>query len=203
MPATGGFIRHATKFVEPALGAATGWNFCKFVMRSCCYRVFTLIFKGYTMSISVPAEISAAATLVQFWNDSISPAVWITIFLVFIIVINFCGVRLYGEVSLDAIVDHRKTSELTFCIDRSCVRIPKDHDHHWPHNRRACHQSRRWTKPRTPGLQVLARSRRVQQLPRSRFCRGFPCILESPTVGSFQLRQYPSRSHFWGRDKES
>jgi amino acid transporter len=29
MPDTGGFIRHATKFVEPALGAATGWNFCK------------------------------------------------------------------------------------------------------------------------------------------------------------------------------
>jgi amino acid permease len=50
------------------------------------------------MSISVPAEISAAATLIQFWNDSINPAVWITIFLVFIIAINFCGVRLYGEV---------------------------------------------------------------------------------------------------------
>ncbi|TDZ49727.1 Dicarboxylic amino acid permease [Colletotrichum trifolii] len=79
MPATGGFIRHATKFVEPALGAATGWNF------------------WYTMSISVPAEISAAATLVQFWNDSVNPAVWITTFLIFIIVINFCGVRLYGE----------------------------------------------------------------------------------------------------------
>lgn len=29
MPSTGGFVRHATKFVEPALGAATGWNFCK------------------------------------------------------------------------------------------------------------------------------------------------------------------------------
>lgn len=29
MPSTGGFVRHATKFVEPALGAATGWNFCE------------------------------------------------------------------------------------------------------------------------------------------------------------------------------
>jgi amino acid transporter len=29
MPVTGGFVRHATKFVQPALGAATGWNFCK------------------------------------------------------------------------------------------------------------------------------------------------------------------------------
>ncbi|KAH8807280.1 amino acid permease [Xylogone sp. PMI_703] len=79
MPTTGGFVRHATKFVEPALGAATGWNF------------------WYTMTITVPAEISAAATLVQFWNDSVNPAVWITVFLVFIVVINFCGVKLYGE----------------------------------------------------------------------------------------------------------
>ncbi|GME40656.1 amino acid permease [Neofusicoccum parvum] len=79
MPVSGGFVRHATRFLEPALGAATGWNF------------------WYTMSISVPAEISAAATLIQFWNDSINPAVFITIFLVFILAINFSGVRLYGE----------------------------------------------------------------------------------------------------------
>ncbi|KAF5643382.1 amino acid permease [Fusarium tjaetaba] len=79
MPSTGGFVRHATKFVEPALGAATGWNF------------------WYTMAINMPAEISAAATLVQFWNTSINPGVWITIFLVFIIVANLCGAKLYGE----------------------------------------------------------------------------------------------------------
>ncbi|KAH0527037.1 hypothetical protein TsFJ059_002081 [Trichoderma semiorbis] len=79
MPGTGGFIRHATKFVEPALGAATGWNF------------------WYTMAITVPAEISAAATVIQFWNDSINPGVWITIFLVVIVTLNLCGVRLYGE----------------------------------------------------------------------------------------------------------
>jgi amino acid permease len=29
MPRTGGFVRHATHFVEPALGAAIGWNFCE------------------------------------------------------------------------------------------------------------------------------------------------------------------------------
>ncbi|KAK8004315.1 hypothetical protein PG990_002124 [Apiospora arundinis] len=79
MPHTGGFVRHATKFVEPALGAATGWNF------------------WYTNAISVPAEISAAATLIQYWNWWVSPAVWITAFMVFIIALNFCGVRLYGE----------------------------------------------------------------------------------------------------------
>ncbi|KAJ5126506.1 hypothetical protein N7448_007285 [Penicillium atrosanguineum] len=79
MPVTGGFIRHATKFVEPALGAATGWNF------------------WYTMAISAPAEITAAATVVQFWNVPVNVAVWITVFGSFITVVNVCGVRLYGE----------------------------------------------------------------------------------------------------------
>jgi yeast amino acid transporter len=78
---TGGFVRHATHFVEPALGAAAGWNF------------------WYTIAIAVPAELSAAATLIQFWDASVNPGAWITIFLVFIVVLNFCGVRLYGEVS--------------------------------------------------------------------------------------------------------
>jgi amino acid transporter len=50
------------------------------------------------MAISVPAELSAAATLVQFWDTTTSPAVWITVFLVVIVILNFCGVRLYGEV---------------------------------------------------------------------------------------------------------
>lgn len=58
----------------------------------------TYMTQGYTMSITVPAEISAAATLIQFWDVSVNPAVWITIFLVFIVALNFCGVRLYGEV---------------------------------------------------------------------------------------------------------
>ncbi|KAL4794889.1 amino acid permease/ SLC12A domain-containing protein [Aspergillus venezuelensis] len=79
MPCTGGFIRHATKFVEPALGAATGWNF------------------WYTMSISAPAEITAAATLIQYWDVDVNIAVWITVFTVFIAGINFCNVKLYGE----------------------------------------------------------------------------------------------------------
>ncbi|KAI1266934.1 amino acid permease [Xylariaceae sp. FL1019] len=79
MPSTGGFVRHATHFVEPALGAATGWNF------------------WYTMAITVPAEISAAATVIQFWNGWVNPAVWISAFLVFIVALNFCGVKWYGE----------------------------------------------------------------------------------------------------------
>ncbi|KAF7197505.1 Proline-specific permease [Pseudocercospora fuligena] len=79
MPVTGGFVRHAAKFVQPALGCATGWNF------------------WYTMAVTAPAELSAAATLIQFWNASISPAVWFSVFIVIIMVLNFSPVKIYGE----------------------------------------------------------------------------------------------------------
>lgn len=29
LPLTGGFVRHATKFVQPAFGTAAGWNYCE------------------------------------------------------------------------------------------------------------------------------------------------------------------------------
>lgn len=80
-PVTGGFVRHATAFVQPALGTATGWNF------------------WYTMAIIAPAELVACATLINFWDSDINPAVWYSIFAVIIGVLNFCGVKWYGEVS--------------------------------------------------------------------------------------------------------
>ncbi|CAO2658293.1 Nn.00g060160.m01.CDS01 [Neocucurbitaria sp. VM-36] len=79
MPVTGGFVRHAAKFVQPALGAATGWNF------------------WYTMAITAPAELSAAATVINFWNTSINQAVWYSVFIVVIMALNFAPVKAYGE----------------------------------------------------------------------------------------------------------
>lgn len=67
-------------------------------------------FVGYTMSITVPTDISAAASLVEFWNKSINPCVFITVFLVVVVVVNYLGVRLYGEVCLnniDVLVEKR------------------------------------------------------------------------------------------------
>lgn len=81
MPVTGGFVRHATIFVQPALGTATGWNF------------------WYTMAITAPAELVAAATIINFWDNSINAAVWYSVFIVIIAVLNFSAVRWYGEVS--------------------------------------------------------------------------------------------------------
>jgi L-asparagine transporter-like permease len=68
--------------------------------------------KGYSLAITCPAELSAAATVIQFWRPDISPAVWLSVFIFFIVVINFAGVRLYGEVN----IIH---SDLRYALDKS------------------------------------------------------------------------------------
>lgn len=102
MPVSGGFVRHAAKFVQPALGVATGWNYCKNFPISLCNRkaLCPLIQDiGYMMAVTGPAELSAAATLITYWNPNVNAAVWYTIFIVIIVAVSFCGVRVYGEVS--------------------------------------------------------------------------------------------------------
>lgn len=78
LPLSGGIIRHAEYFVDPALSFAQGWN--------CAYAYF----------ISIPAEITAAAVIMQFWI-TVNNAIWITVFAVLLLVCNMCMVRIYGE----------------------------------------------------------------------------------------------------------
>lgn len=47
--------------------------------------------------ISLPAELTAAAVIVQFWNRSISSAVWIVVFGALLVMANMLFVRVYGE----------------------------------------------------------------------------------------------------------
>jgi len=46
-----------------------------------------------------PLEVVAAAMTIQYWdkNATISPAAWVTIFWVLIVIINLFGVKGYGE----------------------------------------------------------------------------------------------------------
>jgi amino acid transporter len=50
------------------------------------------------MAITGPAEISAAATLINFWEHDINAAVWYSVFIVVLVAMCFCGARVYGEV---------------------------------------------------------------------------------------------------------
>jgi amino acid transporter len=78
-PVSGAFTHYAARFVDPALGFATGFNY------------------WYSYAITIPTEIVAAAIVISYWNTSINSAVWITICLVLILGINFAGARAYGE----------------------------------------------------------------------------------------------------------
>ncbi|SPO27935.1 probable general amino acid permease [Ustilago trichophora] len=81
LPVSGGYIRLAGRFVDPALSAAMGWNYL------ICW---TLI---------LAAELSAAAVLVSYWipTSQINPAVWISIGSVIALALNAFSAGVYGE----------------------------------------------------------------------------------------------------------
>ena len=63
--------------------------------------MFPLIDYSYALQwmVTLPLEIVAASITLNFWEGSRStnPAAWVTIFLIVIILINFFGVKGYGE----------------------------------------------------------------------------------------------------------
>jgi amino acid transporter len=48
--------------------------------------------------IVMPLELTAAGIVINYWTNSINIAVWITIFLILLLIINLFGVRGYGEI---------------------------------------------------------------------------------------------------------
>ncbi|KAJ5129963.1 Amino acid/polyamine transporter I [Penicillium bovifimosum] len=80
LPIPGAVPVYASRFVDEALGFTLGWNY------------------WYQFAIGVPIEISAAALVIEYWPNGISPVVWITILYVVIFAVNCLPVRVYGEV---------------------------------------------------------------------------------------------------------
>lgn len=78
-PVAGSFSAYSTRFLDPAWGFAMGWNY------------------AIQWLIVLPLEIVAASLTVGYWNSQISRSVFVTIFLVTIIIINLFGVKGYGE----------------------------------------------------------------------------------------------------------
>ncbi|CAK3925356.1 proline-specific permease [Lecanosticta acicola] len=78
VPLSGGVIRHAEYFVDPALAFAEGWN------------------SIYSYMVSLPAEIVAAAVVTEFWVH-INNGIWITVFGILLVLSNIILVRIYGE----------------------------------------------------------------------------------------------------------
>ncbi|KAI1090841.1 putative amino acid permease [Rostrohypoxylon terebratum] len=81
LPMSAGFTGYASRFCDPSLGFALGWTYwIKYI-------------------IVTPNQLTAAALVIQFWlpRDRVNPGVWITIFLVGILCINYFGIRFFGE----------------------------------------------------------------------------------------------------------
>lgn len=76
----GSFSTFATRFIDPAWGFATGWN----------YAIQCLVI--------MPVEIIAAVITIEYWNPPIPAWASITIFLIAVISINLCGIKTFGEV---------------------------------------------------------------------------------------------------------
>lgn len=81
LPLPGAIPQFAFRYVEPAFGFATGWN------------------TWYSNAITLCAEISAAATVIEYWPGArgINPSAWIGLILALILFLNIFAVAIYGE----------------------------------------------------------------------------------------------------------
>ena len=78
-PVSGGFYTYSTRFIDPSWGFAMGWNYV------------------FQWAIVLPLELTVCGFVMQYWTSSVSVGVWITVFLVAIIIINIFGVLGYAE----------------------------------------------------------------------------------------------------------
>ncbi|KAL2022648.1 hypothetical protein VTK56DRAFT_4992 [Thermocarpiscus australiensis] len=79
LPHKKSFSGYATRFVDPAMGFATGWNyFFKYV-------------------IVLPNNLTATGIILQYWLPNINVSVWIVVFGVVIVILNLIHVSFFGE----------------------------------------------------------------------------------------------------------
>lgn len=67
------------RFVEPSLAFAAGWNY------------------WYAYAMLVAAEASAAAIILDYWQAPVHVAVWITMVLIIMLLLNIIAVSFFGE----------------------------------------------------------------------------------------------------------
>ncbi|KAF7292783.1 AA-permease domain-containing protein [Mycena indigotica] len=79
-PSAGGFIEFATRYVDPAMGFAMGWQF------------------WFQAVMTAPVEIVAASIVISFWdhNDD-HKAIYIAVMTLGIVLVNLAGVKYFGE----------------------------------------------------------------------------------------------------------
>jgi amino acid transporter len=81
LPLSSGFTGYAVRFCDPALGFALGYTY------------------WFKYIIVTPNQLTAAALVIQYWvdRDDINPGVFIAVFWVVIVCINYFGIKFFGE----------------------------------------------------------------------------------------------------------
>ncbi|EOD48908.1 putative dicarboxylic amino acid permease protein [Neofusicoccum parvum UCRNP2] len=78
-PMEKGFAGYATRFVDPALGYAAGWNYF------------------FKYAIVLPNNLTAAGMIIQYWRPDLNIAIFVVVFIVVILAINVLHVTFFGE----------------------------------------------------------------------------------------------------------
>ena len=79
LPVPGAFDIYASRYVDPALGFALGWNY------------------WYTSAITVPADLVASTLIMEFWFPNSPPILWSALFLGLLLTLNVLSVKAFGE----------------------------------------------------------------------------------------------------------
>ena len=79
MPSSGSFSTYATKFVDPSLGFALGWNY------------------WYNWAITIAAEIAAVSLIMKYWFPDSNSLIWTVLFIAIVLGFNLMSVKVFGE----------------------------------------------------------------------------------------------------------
>jgi len=79
-PSAGGFIEFSSRYIDPAVGFATGWQF------------------WFQTAMTAAVEVVAAAIVISYWDENTKHLpIYIAVLLVGTIAINLAGVKYFGE----------------------------------------------------------------------------------------------------------
>jgi yeast amino acid transporter len=80
LPLRGGTMSYyGSRYFSPSMGFMMGYLYT------------------YSFAIFVPFELTASALVIEYWHPNVNSAVWITVFLVTIVILNLLPVKYYGE----------------------------------------------------------------------------------------------------------
>lgn len=103
LPLDGSFIRFAGRFVDESYGMAAGYNCRRFsvayfndLLLFCADKKYRLT-DAFSQAALVCFEINIFNTVIRYWDDSIHPAVFISVLIVLYLLLNIWSVSFFGE----------------------------------------------------------------------------------------------------------